>query len=64
MKYDCQMVQEIATFSDSGVILTRLDVSRPLDINSCIFSLDQAKEDERTNCYPGIIRSELRELIT
>jgi hypothetical protein len=38
MKCDCQMVEEVATFSDSGVILTRLDVSRALENDSFILT--------------------------
>jgi hypothetical protein len=38
MKRDCQMVEEIATFSDSGVILTRLNVSRTVENHSFILT--------------------------
>ena len=63
MKHDCQMVEEIATFSDSGVILTRLDVSTIVENYSSIFCFYYDREGQRRNCYLRIIRCGLPELI-
>ena len=46
MKHDCQMVEEIATFSDSGVILTRLDVSTIVENYSSIFCFYYDREGQ------------------
>jgi hypothetical protein len=46
MRYDCQMVEEIATFSDSGVILTRLDVSTIVEHYSSIFCFYYDREGQ------------------